>query len=335
MGTDMSTIEAPQVAKRRARSASWLNRTNLGRILPITTLVALFAIIGGIKPDFFSVYSLQVLASAAAPLILLACGEFAAILLGGIDLSLGALTALGTILLALWLGHAPGALVVLAVVAIIAGMGALNGAVVVAAQIPSFITTLGSLGLWTGVALVISGATSIPITDPGPIIWFAGSTAGVPNAFIVAIIAAAILGLGLRRLPGGRLGMYAVGRAEPAAIMSGSHVGRIRIAAFAISGLFGALAAIVLAAYDLSADPTSAASFLLPAIAAVIVGGNAITGGVGSVNRAFIGACIITVIESGIGVVGIDPFSEQIVYGIVLIVAAGLTLDRSRVGVVK
>lgn len=305
------------------------------RIMPGATLIVLLLIVGGTHPQFFSAYSLQTLASAAGPLILLACGEFIVILLGGIDLSLGAITALGTILLALWLGHANGALVVLAVLAVMAGMGALNGAVTVKAQIPSFITTLGSLGLWTGVALVVSGATSQQVSDMGPIGWINGSLGGVPDAFLIAVVAALLLGLGLRYLPGGRLGMYSVGWSEPAAIMSGIRVARIRIAAFTIAGAFGGLAAVMLAAQTGSGDPTSAASFLLPAIAGVIVGGNAITGGAGSVLRAVIGAGIITVVENGIGILGINPFSEQIIYGVVLIGAAGLTLDRSRIGVVK
>jgi ribose transport system permease protein len=305
------------------------------RIMPTVTLIVLLVIVGSIQPQFFSAYSLQTLASAAGPLILLSCGEFAAILLGGIDLSIGAVTALGTVLAALWLGHADTWLVIIAVLAALSGMGALNGAISVTAQIPSFITTLGTLGLWTGVALVISGAQSKQVSNPMALNWLNGYTAGVPNGFGLAVIAAIVLGLAVRYLPGGRLGMYAVGWAEAAAVMSGLRVARIRVTAFTLAGLFAGLAALVLVAQTGSGDPTSAASFQLPAIASVIVGGNAITGGAGGVYRAVIGACIITVIQNGIGVVGISAFTEQIIYGVVLIFAAGLTMDRSRVGVVK
>jgi ribose transport system permease protein len=324
--------------KPTPRTALTVNlRTALrpARIMPTITLILLLVIVGTIQPQFLSAYSLQTLASAAGPLILLSCGEFAAILLGGIDLSVGTVTALGTVLAAFWLGHAGTWLVILAVLACLAGMGALNGAVTVVAQIPSFITTLGTLGLWTGVALVISGAQSQQVTDPVALSWLNGYTFGVPNGFWLAVIAAVILGLAMRYLPGGRLGMYAVGWAEAAAVMSGLRVAWIRVTAFTLAGLFGGLAALVLVAQTGSGDPTSAASFLLPAIASVIVGGNAITGGAGGVYRTVIGACIVTVIENGIGVVGISAFSEQIIYGVVLIFAAGLTMDRSRVGVVK
>lgn len=326
---EFPVVPAVESSVRSRRSIKW------GRILPVATLLVLILVIGGIRPLFFSGYSFQVLATAAGPLILLACGEFAVILLGGIDLSIGQMCALGTVLLALWLGHGPGALVILAVVAILGGMGVLNGVVTSVTKIPSFITTLGSLGVWTGVALVMSGESSVSVTDMGPLNWLAGYSAGVPNDFIVAIVAAGVFGFCLQTLPGGRLGMYAVGRAESAALMSGVRVGRIRVAAFAISGLFAGLAAVELTALYGSGDPLSAASFLLPAIAAVVVGGNAITGGVGSVTRAVIGAAIITVVESGIGIVGINPYSEQIWYGLILVVAASLTLDRSRLGVVK
>lgn len=305
------------------------------RIMPTITLIVLILIVGGIRPQFFSAYSLQSLASAAGPLILLSCGEFAAILLGGTDLSIGAITALGTVLTAMWLGHTSSWLVIIAVLVIMAGMGAVNGAVNVVAQIPSFITTLGTMGLWTGVALVISGAQSIEVIDPAALSWLANYSGGVPNGFILALIAAVILGLAMRYLPGGHLGMYAVGWAESAAVMSGLRVAWIKITAFTLAGLFSGLAALVLVGQTSSGDPTSAASFLLPAIASVIVGGNAITGGAGSVYRAVIGACIITVVENGISVVGISAFTQQIIYGVVLIFAAGLTMDRSRVGVVK
>jgi ribose transport system permease protein len=326
---EFPVVPAVESPIRSRRGIKW------ARFLPVVTLVALILIIGGLHPLFFSGYNLQELATAAGPLSLLACGEFAVVLLGGIDLSIGQISALGTVLLAIWLGHAPGALVVVAVVAILGGMGALNGVVMSVAKIPSFITTLGTLGLWTGVALVISGETSVPVNDMGPLNWFASYTGGVPNDFIVAIVAAAVFGLCLQSLPGGRLGMYAVGRAESTALMSGMRVGRIRVAAFAISGLFAGLAAIELTALYASGDPQSAASLLLPAIAAVVVGGNAITGGVGSVTRAVIGASIITVVDGGIGIIGINPYSEQILYGLLLIVTAGLTLDRSHLHVVK
>ena len=91
----------------------------------------------------------------------------------------------------------------------------------------------------------------------------------------------------------------------------------------------------VLVAQQISGDPTAAQSLLLPSIAAVVVGGNAITGGVGGVGRLAIGALTIAVLRSGIGIVGIDPSYQQVVYGVVIIAAAALTIDRSRMEIVK
>ncbi|SRR5579875_15736 len=307
----------------------------LRRLVPLAMLVAMIGIVGGVKPLFFSVYSLQTQLSAAAPLLLLALGEAGVILLGGIDLSNATVAALATVLLAEWLGHGPGAGIVAAVVLMTTCMGAINGVVAVWGQVPSFIVTLGAMGLWAGVALVASNDSTISVNDPQAINWFGGMSAGVPNAFLVGLVAVAVAAFVLRKVPGARLGMYAIGAAESAARMSGVRVGVVRVAAFAGAGLFAGLAAVVLAAQDLSGDPTAASSLLLPCIAAVVVGGNAITGGVGGAWRVLVGALIITVLDNGIAIVGVNPLAEQIVYGGVLLVAAGVTVDRSRVRFVK
>jgi ribose transport system permease protein len=102
-----------------------------------------------------------------------------------------------------------------------------------------------------------------------------------------------------------------------------------------LSGLFAGLAALLLSASQFSGSPTLADALLLPTIAAVVVGGSAITGGVGGPLRTLVGALIIAVLRVGLSVVGVDPSYEQIVYGAVVIAAVALTLDRSRMGVVK
>lgn len=316
--------------RRRAR------RSNLGaRAGPLIALLGLAGAVSIGHPLFLSAYGLNTLASAASVIMLLAAGQFLPISIGSIDLSMGALTAFGTVLLALWLPHL-GPLAVPAMLIAIAAAGLLNGLIIVAFQMPSFIATVGTLGLWSGVSLVVSSASAVSVTGGYRVIaWLNGNIDRVPVSFLFAIAVMTVLGGVLTLTPVGRLALYAVGLAEPAAQMSGVRVAIVKVLCFAAAGLFSGLTALVLVAQDISGDPTSANSLLLPSIAAVVVGGNAITGGTGGMSRVLIGALIITVVQNGIGVMGINPFYEQIVYGVILVAAAGLTLDRSAIGVLK
>ena len=134
-----------------------------------------------------------------------------------------------------------------------------------------------------------------------------------------------------------RFGRYsaAIGAGEPAAYASGVKVGRQKIFAFVLSGGFAALAGVVLAGRLASGSPTLAAELLLPSIAAVVVGGTAITGGVGSIWRTLVGALIISVVRIGMTFLGVNIFAQNIVFGVVLIAAVAITIDRSKIPIVK
>jgi len=129
--------------------------------------------------------------------------------------------------------------------------------------------------------------------------------------------------------------LHAMGLAEPAVLMSGVSTRRLRILAFTLCSVFAGLAAIVLAAAQRSGGPSLADTLQLPAIAAVVIGGTAITGGVGGAIKTLIGALIIVVLRVGLTAMGVDPAYEQIVYGAVIILAVALTIDRSRLRSIK
>jgi ribose transport system permease protein len=138
----------------------------------------------------------------------------------------------------------------------------------------------------------------------------------------------------LRWTPLGRC-VYAIGLAEPAAILSGIRVGAVKVGAFALSGLCAGLAGILMVSRTYSGNPTIADSLLLPSIAAVVVGGTAITGGFGSLGRTLIGVLTIGVLRVGIAVMGLDPAYEPLAYGALIIVAVALTMDRTKTPIVK
>jgi ribose transport system permease protein len=309
-----------------------------GRVVaavPVAVLLVLVLAVASRQPSFLGTASLRALLEGAAPLLLLALGQTFVILIGGIDLSVAVLASLGTVLLATWLPDM-GALGVVATLAATTLAGALNGAVSAYAQVPSFVVTLGAMGLWSGVALTVSGASTISISEGyDTIFWLRDlRIAGVPASAAVAIAVILLAAVLMRTLSGGRA-LHAMGLAERAAMMSGSRTRRLRVFAFALSGLCAGLAAVVLAASQFSGAPTLADSLLLPTIAAVVVGGTAITGGVGGPLRTLVGALLVVVLRIGMSAVGVDPSYEQIVYGVVITAAVALTVDRGRLNIVK
>src|SRR5208337_931275 len=137
-----------------------------------------------------------------------------------------------------------------------------------------------------------------------------------------------------RWLPFGRH-VYAIGMAERAALLSGVPVGRVKILGFTLTGLFSGLAGLAMVARTSSGSPTIADSLLLPSIAAVLVGGTAITGGHGNLARTLLGVCIVAVMRVGIAVSGIAPAYEPIAYGALVVIAVAMTVDRRSIGIVK
>ncbi|GAA4966720.1 ABC transporter permease [Pseudonocardia tropica] len=287
------------------------------------------------EPAFVSGQSMLVVANQAVPIVLLGLGQMFVVLTGGIDLSAAAVTSLGTVVLALVLPGA-GMLAVPLVLVALTLIGALTGLVGAYGQVPSFVVSLGALGLWGAVAMALSGNSTVYIDrNFEAISWLTNlGVASVSSSVLLTLVLVAVVGLAMRRLPGGNV-FHLVGLAERAALLSGVRTRLVRVAAFALSGLFAGLAAIVLAAQQQTAAPQLADALLLPAIAAVVISGCAITGGIGGPWRVLVGALIVTVLRVGGTVAGIDPSYQQIVYGVVVIVAVLLTLDRSKLTVIK
>jgi ribose transport system permease protein len=326
MATDMSALV-------RMRTAP--NKQTLLTALPSVLLIVLVLAISVRQPTFLGPMSLRTLAESTAPIALLALGQSLVILTGGIDLSVAVLASLGTVLLATWIDSF-GVLAIVMMVVVITGAGLLSGFITAYAQVPSFVVTLGAMGLWSGVALAVSGASTISIGPNYSLIGWLTSVrvGGVALSVYLALVLAVAIALGIKFLARGKA-LHFIGLAESAALMSGLRTRRVRMLAFAGSAFCAALAAVVLTSSQYSGAPTLADALMLPAVAAVVVGGSAITGGIGGPIRTLIGALVIGVLRVGMSILGVDPSYEQVVYGTVIIAAVALTLDRSRGGVVK
>jgi ribose transport system permease protein len=312
-----------------------LGPDDIRKWLPLATLAVLILLVGIAQPSFLQPGTLIELASDTAVLFILATGVTFVIMLGGIDLSIQSMASLASVIVALTitrLGY--GSFLLAIVVGAIAGL--LSGIVHVRLKIPSFIATLAMGGVLFSAALVISKERSITLDETGRAYqaWITGQAFGLPNVIFIGLLV--LVGAHVVQAHT-RFGRYsaAIGAGEPAAYASGVKVGRQKIFAFALSAAFAALAGVVLAGRLASGSPTLAAELLLPSIAAVVVGGTAITGGVGSIWRTLVGALIISVVRIGMTFLGVNIFAQNIVFGAVLIGAVAITIDRSKIPIVK
>jgi ribose transport system permease protein len=312
-----------------------LGSERLRQWLPLATLIALVLLVGIIQPGFLEPSTLLQLASDTAVLFILASGVTFVIMLGGIDLSIQSMASLASVIVALTIARLGyGAFILAVVIGMLAGL--FSGLAHVRLKIPSFIATLAMGGVLFSTALVISKERSITLGDVarGYQAWITETLLGVPNVVVIGLIVLAVAHILQSHT---RFGRYsaAIGAGEPAAYASGVKVNRQKVIAFVLSAGFAALAGVILAGRLASGSPTLAAELLLPSIAAVVVGGTAITGGVGSIWRTLVGSLIISVVRVGMTFLGVNIFAQNIVFGAVLIAAVAITIDRSKIPVVK
>ncbi len=315
---------------RRLLSSGWINTA-----VPPALLVILVLMIGIAAPGFLTGETLLLLLSNTAVLFLLAAGVTCVILIGGIDLSIQSIASLSSVILAQLL---PKIGFMAFPAAILSGtlFGIISGIVHVKLKVPSFVATLATGGVVAGIALWAADGRAITIEAEGRgySSWVNGTFAGLPVVVWISVVIGVLLYLAMRYTPFGRHSL-AIGAGEPAANAAGINVDRVKIMAFAVSGTLAAIAGVVLAARLSSGSPNLANQLLLPAIAAVIVGGTAITGGMGGIGRTAIGALIISIVRMGMTFVGINIFAENVVFGSVLILAVAITIDRSKIAVIK
>ncbi|MEU8076689.1 ABC transporter permease [Catellatospora citrea] len=331
----MSTPVAMQPVAEPATGRSGPRHANrLTGFMPLIALVALVVALTIADPDFLTQRSLTAVARTAAPLIVLAAGATLIVLCGGIDLSIAALASLSTVLLALWLPDL-GGLATPAVIAVAAAIGAVQGVAHVLLRIPSFIVTLGGMSILSAVALVVSGAGTVRVVDDTPVKWLELYVGGyVPMSAAMALLVVSLLAVILKATPL-QSWVSATGYAESAARLAGTPVDLVKIGAFCVSGACAGFAAVMLVSRQFSGGPTMADNLLLPAVAAIVVGGTAITGGHGSLWRSLAGAFVVTLLRVGLPIVGVPSAYEQILYGVIIVVAVALTLDWSKVSIIK
>ncbi len=284
-------------------------------------------------PRFFTPSNLTNVALQTAVLAIVALGQAFTMLTAGIDLSVGSMIAF-TGALAAGLAVSPDTLssgtyagqalppFLAILLALCAGgvLGAVNGLLYVRGGIPPFVATLAMLAVARGLTLVYTGGYVIPATNPVLTYFGTGSIGPVPVPVIVMLLLFAVLWYLLRQTRFG-LHVYAAGGNEETTRLAGVNTGRILVAVYVISGLMAAAGGIILMGRLNSAQPNVAVGFELDTIAAAVIGGVSLFGGVGTMLGTMIGAFIIGTLNNGMNLMGIDPYLQQVIKGMVFMIA--------------
>lgn len=336
MGQPMSQTITTGKTTTKASSFS------LGRLLlegrAFFALIAIIAVFSFLSPNYLTVSNFLIMASHVAIYGILAIGMLLVILNGGIDLSVGSVLALsGVIAGAMMQGveiAAAGVILyppvwaVVVLTCLLGGLvGAVNGVLIAWFKVPAFVATLGVMYVARGIALLMTNGLTYNNLSGRPELGNTGfdwlgfnRLAGIPISVLVLFAIALAAGLMLARSSFGRW-LYASGGNERAADLSGVPVKRVKITVYTLSGVLAAIAGLVLSSQLTSAGPTAGTTYELTAIAAVVIGGAALTGGRGNVRGTMLGAFVIGFLSDGLVIIGVSSYWQTVFTGAVIVLA--------------
>ena len=330
--TDMTEIAASPTttqspATRRAGPAARLLRGYRTEIAIAVAIVLIEIVVSFWSPQVLSAGNVANIAQASAPLILMALGVLLVIVTSGIDLSVGSTFSLTGMVAGLALSAGlPWPLACLVSLGVGCAVGALNGGLVTFVGLAPFVVTLITYAVGASLAFVITDGHSIAILDPDLWLLNGGTLVpGIVNYVLFCAVGVAAVEFALRRLVLGRW-VYAIGSNDKAARLLGIPAGAVRFAVYVASGLFASFASLISLSYISNSEATSGANMVLQAIAACVIGGASLFGGTGSAVGAMLGAVMITVIQNGVNLIGINSFWQGSVTGLVILVA--VLIDR-------
>lgn len=319
-------MENPQLATKKKLSFGDI----MSKLGPLVALLFLVILVTLMNPSFMSSDNILNLLRQASINAVIAFGMSFVILTGGIDLSVGSTLALSSALVAglIATGVSP-------VLAIIVGMmtgailGMVNGLLITKGNMAPFIATLATMTIYRGMTLVYTNGN--PITGIGESYFFKfigrGYVLGIPFPVIIMIVSFLLLFVLLHKTAFGKK-TYAIGGNVKAAKLAGVKTDRIQILIYTLSGFMASIAGIILTSRLNSAQPTAGQAYEMDAIAAVVLGGTSLSGGKGRIFGTLVGALIIGTINNGLNLLGVSSFYQQIVKGIVIIIA--VLIDRKK-----
>ena len=306
-------------------------RQTLSHVGPLIGLIAICALFASLRWETFVRWdNFAIILQQTAVIGIAALGMTMVIIAGGIDLSVGSIIALGTIVLALMLQAGwPPLAAAMAAVGACAFCGALSGLLITKLRLMPFVVTLGMMGALRGAAKGLSGQQPIYPDDET---WLnslmqLGEKGTLPNGVWLMLGFAVLVALVLKFTRFGRH-LFAVGSNELTARLCGVPVERIKIYVYTLGATFAGLGAVLQFGYLTGGDPTTAVGLELNIIAAVVIGGASLTGGRGTVTGTLVGALIMSVVANGCTKLGLANWVQEIVTGVIIV--AAVTLDALR-----
>lgn len=329
----MSSIDNPSThaaMTRSSRRACWDKCMRHPAVFPLLGFIVLFVLMVFLSDSFLTFNNMTNVARQVSINAIIAVGMTCAILTGGIDLSVGSVMALsGTVAAGLMITGVPMPLALLAGLLIGAAFGAINGACVAYARMPPIIVTLASMSVARGLALIYTGG--YPVSGlPDPFSFFGrGEILGIQVPILIMAATYLIAYALLNHMSFGRY-VYAIGGNEEAARLSGIRISRYKLLVYIISGLTAALAGLVLTSRLMSGQPNSGEGFELDAIAAVVLGGTAITGGKGAIIGTLVGAMMLGILNNGLNLLGVSPYVQNVIKGGIILVAIYISSEKRK-----
>ncbi|AMM13221.1 MULTISPECIES: ABC transporter permease [Burkholderiaceae] len=317
-------------APRRSHASGAFNRAlrHYGGI--VVGLIVLCGFFWALSPNFMSVNNLLNVVMQVSIIAILGFGMTYVLLLGDIDLSVGATMALVGTVCAFALEHgASPFLAVLAAMGTGLVLGAINGSLSALLTIPSFIVTVATMGVFRGFAYLTSNGVPISIDNDAFAFLGNGAVLGIPLPIWILAVLLLLNHFVLSRTVFGRKAYLAGGNRE-AALYSGIDVNRLRIMIFMISGLLASIGGVLMTSRLYSAQPNAGIGYELDAIAAAVLGGTSLSGGYGTITGTLIGALIIGVINNGMNLLSVPYFYQLIVKGIVILVAVCIDVQTKK-----
>ena len=304
------------------------NKNVLQKLAPLIALVLNRIVLTFLSPDFLTLNNILNVMRQVSNNALIAFGMTFVILTGGIDLSVGSILALSSVLIAGWItaGMDP-VLATLLGIGVGGVMGLINGVVIYQGRVAPFIATLATMTIFRGLALVVTDGRPVTGLHSDFFSMLGGGYVAslIPVPVIWMLVAFAVLWFVLRKTTFGRH-VYAIGGNEEASLISGVRVSQIKPAVYALSGALSAMAGVILTSRLNSAQPNAGSGYELDAIAAVVLGGTSLAGGRGWIVGTLIGALLIGVLNNGLNLLGVSSFYQQVIKGAVILLA--VLLDR-------
>jgi ribose transport system permease protein len=297
----------------------------------LISIIVLIIVFGILNPRFLSPINWFHIAQQVAVIGILAVGQTFIIATAGIDISQGSVVALTSMVCAIILVNTGMGIVAAILLTLLLGavVGALIGGAVVLLGVPPFIATLGMLAIALGSALLTTNGTPV-FGLPNAFLDIAqGTGIGFPNMAWIAIVMALIAAFILNKTRFGRYTL-AIGSNAEAARRVGINVPRHLMLIYVLGGIISAIAGIVYVSYTAAAQPTAGSNYELYAIAAVVIGGGSLFGGVATILGSVLGALLMTILKNGTQLAGISPYVEQVILGIVVVGAVYIDNLRRR-----